>query len=810
MKVSSKWLRKYLDINLSDDELANIFTFIGLEVEDVIKFGLQPQGTLIVGEIVDIAQHPNADKLSVCKVQIGQSKDDVKTIVCGAKNFKLHDHVPVALSGTILPGGVKINVNNLRGVHSEGMMCSARELGFGNDHAGLMILQPNTTLGEPIHKVLGIVENTVFDLSLTANRGDCLSHIGVARDVASKLNIPLKLPDFGELKISNEHPNGHFLSQISVETANCECYTAICIKNVKIGESPSWMQEDLAAVGIRSINNIVDIGNWVMMETGQPVHIFDAKKIHGQKLIIRQARDGERVISLDGKERVLDSDMMVICDAERPLVIAGITGSIDAEVDATTTDVLIESAYFNPENIRKTAHRLNISTESSYRFSRDIDTSNVAKYGQRVADLMVQICGGEIASDGWQIGKPSRQSGMITFNPGLIEHLCGFKIPLEKCLTFLRNLGFSVDSSQGDSWKVEVPAHRPDITCAQDIVTECLRIYGTDTIPSVRTSSFGTHRNSDKAFVFCKKASDYLSNQRFLECYNLSLKNSSEIKALFGDKPVLMVNNPLTVDQDCYRNSLIPGLLETVRFNIQNGNSDQKFFEIGHVVVEINGKFNECMSVALVIVNDALTKSWHPLPHQEYFDVKAIISPILQNFISKVPDFELIDESCIWEGGHAGNCGHLNREKIEAQCGHLSRKILRHYNIQHDVLAAEVLLHLSLFDRKSAKETYKSFSQFPRITKDLSLLVKREESAASVEKNVFKAAKKCLPQDVFVEATNIFDIYTGTGIPEDKKNVGISILYRSNKRTLTDEEIQNAFSNTQNELQKIYEIRKQG
>ncbi|MDR1890750.1 MAG: phenylalanine--tRNA ligase subunit beta [Puniceicoccales bacterium] len=808
MKISTKWLRRYLDTEVSEEELWEVFTSIGLEVEGVEHIGVARQNTLVVGKIQEIRQHPNADKLSVCTVCVGQG--DVRQIVCGAKNFKLNDHVPVALPGTVLPGDFTINKSTLRGVESDGMMCSGKELGLGEDHSGLLILGENTTVGACLHDAIEINCDAVFDISLTANRGDCLSHIGVARDLAAKLNIGLKLPQPHGLEISEtEKPQGHFLEKISIETDNCECYSAICIKNIKIGDSPDWMKQDLTAIGARPINNAVDIGNWVMMETGQPVHIFDAKKIRGNQLTIRQAKDGETIISLDGKKRTLTADMVVICDVERPLVVAGITGTVDAEVDDTTTDVLIESAYFNPDNIRKSAKTLNISTESAYRFSKDIDTANVANYGQRVANLVTEICGGEIVAACWKVGDPKRKPVAIDFQPSSIEKLCGFAIPLEIAENILTKLGFSIEKLNVGSWKITIPAHRPDITNTPDIVSECLRIYGTDKIPTTPARYTGIQHESDRSAVFCQNVSNYLSGQGFFECYNFALRNCGEIENLFGENSALSMRNPFNVDQNCYRSSLIPGLLDATKFNIQNGNLDVKFFETGHVVLKIDEKFNECLAIGCVMPTKPLERSWQTAEMADFYDIKSLILPILKNFSQRLAQFNLVEDSSIWQPGHAAHCGFLNREKFQATCGFLNVKLAKDFDIKQHILAAEIVIHPAIFTRKPEKASHKPFSQFPRISKDLSLIVKLDEVAANVENNVMKAAQKNISKDVFIESIKVFDVYLGKEIPTGTKNIGLTINYRSNDRTLTDSEIQTAFNATQLEIEKLYEIRKQ-
>jgi phenylalanyl-tRNA synthetase beta chain len=689
------------------------------------------------------------------------------------------------------------------------MMCSSLELGLGNDHSGLLILHGNTKVGACLHDEIEINGDTVFDLSLTANRGDCLSHIGVARDVAAKLDLPLKPPEIAGLSICDgSAPDGHFLSEISIETKNCECYSAVCVKNIKIGESPKWMQRDLAAIGMRSINNVVDIGNWVMIETGQPVHVFDARKILGNKLLIRQAADGETLTSLDGKKRTLNSSMVVICDGERPLVLAGVVGTLDAEVDANTVDVMIESAYFNPENIRKSAQQLNVSTESSYRFSRDIDAANVAQYGQRVANLVAEICGGEIVSKCWKVGSPSRQAVGIEFKPSFIAALCGFQIPLAEAEATLERLGFTVEKRGADAWRVIVPAHRPDITCAADVVSECARIYGADKIPATAVKCLGIHRQAESLVNFHRSAGAYLSNHGFFECYNISLRSRKEAEKFFGKNSALAMRNPLAADQNCYRNSLLPGLLDSLEFNAQNGNYECKFFETGRIAVKIDGKFHECFSVCCAMSTLPLERSWQTLEPSNFYDIKELILPVLKNFSKKIPTFDAVSGSEVWQDGYSASCGFLNREKFQAICGLLNVNLTREFDLKQRVLAAEIVIHPSIFARKQGKITYTPFSQFPRVSKDLSLIVRGDEFAAAVENNVLRLAKKSVSGDVFIESVNIFDAYTGKEIPMGMKNIGVTINYRSNSRTLTDFEVQIAFNALQSEIEKLYEIRK--
>jgi phenylalanyl-tRNA synthetase beta chain len=808
MKISMRWLRRYLDLSVDDDELGELFTSLGLEVESVEKIGVARQKTLVVGQVLEIEKHPNADKLSLCRVCVGEG--DVRQIVCGAKNFTVGDRIPVALPGTILPDDFRIGKSELRGVVSDGMMCSGREIGIGDDNSGLLILDENTTIGAILHDEICIDCDTIYDLSLTANRGDCMCHIGVARDLAAKLNVALNLPKIdGVDSVQSERPDGHFLEAISIETSGCECYAAVCVRGIKIGESPEWLRRDLAAVGIRSINNAVDVGNWVMMETGQPVHVFDAKKIVGNRLTIRSAVDGETMITLDGKSRALNNSMVVICDGERPLVVGGIVGSVDAEVDWQTVDVLIESAYFMPEVIRQASKNLNFSTESSQRFARDIDGSNVSNCGLRTANLLRDVCGGEVISKCWKVGSPRRHSLTIAFCPSTIAKLCGFAIPLDWAANTLQRLGFRVDKLSENHWNVTIPAHRPDIECAADIASECLRIHGTDKIPTVAARCIGAHRSSDRSIIFSQKAGEYLANHGFFECYNPPLRSDAAVEKFFGENSALKMENPVSVDQNCYRNSLIPGLVDALRFNIQNGNTQGKFFEIGRIVLRIDGKFNECIAIGCVATETPLERSWVAAEVIDFYAIKALISPLTDGFAGRMPNFQPVMDGGIWQIRQSAFCGFLNREKFCISCGLLDANFTKFLDVRRRLMAAEIIVHPSIFERAQPADFYGQFSQFPRISRDLSLVVGADKAAAEVEGDVQRAVKKTISGDIELESTNIFDAYCGEGVADGTKNIGIAINYRSNRRTLTDGEVQLAFNALQDSVGKLYGIRKQ-
>ncbi|MBO5255539.1 MAG: phenylalanine--tRNA ligase subunit beta [Opitutales bacterium] len=409
MKVSLKWLNKYVDLSdLSVEEIVDALPMLGLEIESIQTTGLKQLDNVVVGQILSREQHPNADKLGVCMVRVSPDRDPIQ-IVCGAKNYKVGDRVPVALDGAKLPtpeGGIfEIKVSQLRGVESNGMMCSARELGIGGDHSGLLILTDNpiAQVGMPINEVFS-ESDTVFEIELTANRGDCLSHIGVARELAARFGKELKKPEIKYCPIYAQKPEGGLLDAVELQTSNCPLYTAITIKDVKIGKSPEWLVRDLEAVGLRSINNVVDVTNYILMEYGQPLHSFDGDKIRGKKIIVRQANDGEQMQTLDGKTYTLTTEATLICDAEGPTAIAGIMGGLDSEVTDSTTNVVLESAYFNPGNVRATSRKYAIHTDSSYRFARDVDPNGTLEAARRAADLIAELAGGNIEQVACMVG----------------------------------------------------------------------------------------------------------------------------------------------------------------------------------------------------------------------------------------------------------------------------------------------------------------------------------------------------------------------------------------------------------------------
>lgn len=802
MKISLNWLKRYVDINVDVKSLSDIFTSLGFEVENVESIGLMKQSTLVVGEIQEISQHPNADKLSVCKVCV--NVNDVRQIVCGAKNFKLFDHVPVALPGTILPENVQINESNLRGVQSCGMMCSSRELGLGNDHAGLLILDKSTRVGTILHDAIDISSDTIFDLSITSNRGDCLGYFGIAREIGCKLCLPTKFPKEDKPTIKSQKS---LMDKITVISDDCSCYYAFCINGVKIQKSPDWLVKDLQTSGIKSINNVVDICNWVMLESGNPLHAFDIKKVKNRILNVRYAANGESLLGLDNKVHDLNDMMTVIADSECPLVIAGIVGSIDAEIDDSTTDVLIESACFDHAAIMKTSRFLGVLTDSSYRFSRSVDGALCEYSGIRATKLILDLCGGEYVQN-IVAKKYENHAKVINISGGFIAQKLGFQIEHSEILRILTALNFEV-KGLGTELIITVPSFRSDIERPIDIVEECLRVYGTENLPNKAVILDSVHRVDHRAYTFYTQVRQILANHGFFECYNYSLLDSKVVTALFGEDHLIGLKNPLLSDQDCFRPSLLPGLLATLKFNIQNGNYDGSFFEIGKVAVQINNERNECLAVSFIAPESPFDRQLKSCK-VDFLDVKKLCLDVLNSLTNpKQIDLQPILESKIWQPEYAAEYLSLARSGIEIKCGLLNKCSLKsHFDIKSNIWGAEIILSDSVFTRKGLNKVYKPFSQFPRISKDISIIVNRDEKVGKVKHILEKIAKKSVANTVKIEYITLFDIYAGDRIDNTKKAFGFEINFRSDERTLTDNEVQKSFEYIQNEISKIYEIRK--
>ena len=809
MKINLDWLSEYVDLPNPAEELVDVLPMLGIEVEENDDSGTVTLENVVVGEVLEKSQHPEADRLSVCSVEVGA--ENPAQIVCGATNFKPGDRVPVALPGAKLPGGFKIKKSKLRGVTSEGMMCSAKELELGDDDAGLFLLSGEPEIGKPITDVFS--KSTTLELEITANRGDCLSHIGVAREVSAYYQNPVRIPQCKVQAKPVDSPNQNcLLSSLDVESSHCPYYTLWSIKGVKIEPSPDWLVQKIESIGLRPINNVVDITNFVLHETGQPLHAFDLKKISGSSIIVREAREGEKITTLDDQERELSTKMMVIADSEKPLVVAGIMGSVDAEVDNTTSDIVLESAWFHPGSVRATARSLGLHTDSSQRFSRDVDPQGVEFAAQRAVDLILEIAGGTASEEYVSIGTPPRGARTIKIEPTYVEERCGFEVNSEDLISSWQRLGFSVEGTS--PIQVTVPSYRSEVDRPIDLVEEYLRIRGTADLKGSRFLSPSLQRENEPAFDLCDRAVDNLIGQGYQEVCNYSLRSANEVGTWFPEinQEALALGNPLTADHTHIRPSLLPGLVEVLAHNQRNLNSLNRVFEIGKVFRPGPRGNAELISIAWAQSLSNTQKNWKEENQSDFFDLKNSLERLLHATGMSLPKghWQTIENKLPWQGGYAANLGDVHKNKLEICLGTLQLNVTKKYDLKGAVLAVEILIDSVLLNKKKKSTAFSSFSTFPPAIKDLALVVEKTESSESVREKVEEIASQATDEEISLDPVAIFDVFEGKGLPDNMKSIAFTIRMRAKDRTMGEKEINKTFEKILEAIdsQTKYELRK--
>jgi phenylalanyl-tRNA synthetase beta chain len=794
VRVSLSWLKKYVNLGaVTAEELRQALPMLGHEVESVELKGLVPLPQVVVGEILTSERHPNADKLSVCSVQTAPGEPP-RQIVCGAKNYHVGDRVPVALPGAKLPGDFTIKRSKLRGVESDGMMCSARELGLGDDHAGLLILDGRPDIGTPINRLFP-EPDAIFTLELTANRGDCWSHVGIARELAALYGQPLQSPAPKCAPTEQPAPGpGHLLNALRVTSPDCPYYTAWAVRGVKIGPSPAWLRRDLEAVGLRAINNVVDATNWVMLEFGQPLHAFDAKKISGAEIVVRAARAGEKITTLDGRERALDPSVLVIADAARPLVVAGVMGSVDAEVDGATTDIVLESAWFRPGAVRAATRVLGLHTDSSHRFARGVDPAGVAIAARRALDLILETAGGELVPHFAAHGAPPPAGSVIEITPDFVRERLGFTVTDHDISGAFERLGFHVAATAGAPWRVSVPSVRGEVARPIDLVEEFLRLHGTDKIPSTPAIGVGGDREDDPQGLFGLRAAEFLAARQFAECVHYALRDGAEMPKWQADTAtaVLALANPLTVEMSHLRPSLVPGLLEALRRNADHGNGLPRLAECGRVFRENDGQLYEVEAVAFVLPVDAGARAWRAQPTPDFYAAKGLAEQLAAHLLGAnvtLPDFAPIGPRPLWQNGHAAESGCWLKNGFQIKVGLVNPVLTKEKGLDGLVYAGELLVRPDFLALPRARARLAPFSAYPSAQRDLALVVDAAASAETVRRDVAAAAQAATKGAFAVESVALFDLYTGAGLPTGKKSLAFALRFRSLERTLTDDEV---------------------
>ncbi len=761
MKISLNWLRDYVAWTGSVEELVALLTRTGLEVAEVATRGADfPK--VVIAQILESSRHPNADRLSVCRVDDGSGQP--RQIVCGARNYKVGDKVPLALPGAVLPGDFKIRTGKLRGVESEGMMCSAKELGLAEDAEGLLILPPDAPVGQPISTLYPA--DTVIELEVTPNRGDWLSHLGVAREVAAFTGATVRRPE-GTPPATK--PAGDFVSL--KEPGLCAFYSVRRIHNVKVGPSPQWLRERLEKVGLRPINNIVDVTNYVMLELGQPLHAFDAARVQGG-IVVRTAQAEEKFHALDGREYTLSADHLVIADHGRPVALAGVMGGEDSGVTESTADVLLESAVFDPASVRRTARALDLHSDSSHRFERGVDPQGILAASARATALIVELAGGEADPEVLTAGQLPASPAPITLSHARCRALLGLEVEEAAIRGALTGLGLTLLNEGGGTTTWQVPSHRGDLQREVDLIEEVCRVVGMEKISGRLAAAPAEPAEPDARYDF------QMSLRNKLAALGLSEARTSTLVSqamLWQDRPALRVRNPLGEDQAFLRTSLLPGLLAAVQRNIHQGAKSVGLFEVGRIFQA--GEPEESAALGVALWGRAEKKDWRGGAERDldWHDargvVEALAGPHRLVRISAADPLGLAAEILV-DGEPIGRIGQLAPAAARAL----------------DANAPVVVIELSIeaLRKREASPSYREIPKFPAVTRDVAIVCPLPLSYEEIEAVLRGAGEELL---VDVEPFDVFTDPGGEKLPADRKSIAISLTFRTAGRTLSGEEV---------------------
>jgi phenylalanyl-tRNA synthetase beta chain len=782
MLVALKWLRDYVDIDVEPSVLAERLTMAGLEVDALNETGPVFSGVR-VARILSLKPHPDADHLLLCEVTTG---DLILKIVCGARNICVGDTVPLALVGATLPGDLVIRSSRIRGEASEGMLCSEEELGIGSDASGIMILSPDLPLGGELGDVLNL-RDTVLDISVTPNRADCLSIVGVAREWAAITGKELRVP------VTDVIENDENIEAITSVTINdpdlCPRYTARIIKGARIGPSPLWIRQRLEAVGLRPINNIVDVTNFVMMELGQPLHAFDYRFLEEGRIVVRRSREGESFISLDGKERVLSADMLLICDGVKPVAIGGIMGGINSEIQPDTEVVLLESAYFAPSSIRRTSRELAMGTDAAFRFERGIDPEGVIRALDRAARLIAEVSGGMICRG--VIDRYPRRvetASRVPLRIRRVNDILGTIVPEGEVVHILKSLEMVVEPDGEGRFAVTPPTCRVDIVREIDLIEEIARLYGYDRVPAtIPAASVIAGVREGKGTVE-ERLREIMTGEGYTEVINYSFISPDAVDRLdIGETDErrchVSIRNPLTEEQAVLRTTMVYSLLLNAKRNADCGGFDLKIFEVGRTFIRrVEGELPlEANRLACLITGLRYDDRWHSQDvRADFYDLKGCIENILDDLRIPLPSFRSgIHETFLHPGK---SCGVFSREVKIGFLGEVHPATLARMDLMGPIVVCELDMD-RLAALYSTKRSFRSIPRFPSSSRDVAFLIRRELEAREVLLPAEESHEELL------EKVLIFDIYEGINLPAGMKSVGLRFSYRSADRTLTDDEV---------------------
>jgi phenylalanyl-tRNA synthetase beta chain len=803
MKIAYSWLKEYIDTDLKPEEISSLLTDCGLEVEAVEKFETVKGGLagIVIGEVKTKEKHPDADRLNITTVDIGT--DDLLNIVCGAANVAVGQKVLVATIGAMLYPTVgepfEIKKSKIRGQLSEGMICAEDEIGLGNSHEGIMVLPNDAKIGTPASKFFKIIADDIFEIGLTPNRADAASHIGVARDLVAVLNCKklvsssdnasintvLKLPNIHNFEIENTS------TKIEVEVQDsiaCPRYSGLSISGITVKESPAWLKNKLKAIGVRTINNIVDVTNFILHEMGQPLHAFDADKIKGNKIIVKKVADKTKFKTLDEIDRQLFADDLMICNADAPMCIAGVFGGIDAGVNTSTKNIFLESAYFNATTVRKSAKRHALKTDASFRFERGTDP-NITVYAlQRAAILIKEVAGGVISSEIIDIYPLPIENFKVPFSFEKCDQLIGKHIDIEIIKNILLSLGIEIEHEGHDALLLSVPPFKVDVQREQDVIEEVLRIYGYNNVetPIQLNSSLAFSEKPDKEKIQ-NIISDFLTSNGFSEimCLSLTKKEYTEkLKSLDPAKNVRMMN-PLSGDLEVMRQTPLYSGLEVITYNQNRKNSDLKIFEFAKTYLAIKKtdaiKYVETKNLSLFITGTKKNESWNSKNEPvNFFMLKGIVEAILERL--GIKDFKIVEskEEFFLQGASI----NWNKKTI-VEFGAISNSILKFMDIKQNVLYANFNWEIIMEAIKNTPTlSYAEVPRFPEVKRDLSLLIDKAVEFEQLEQLAYQSEKNILKR------VNLFDVYEGEKLPADKKSYALSFILQDENATLTDKQIE--------------------
>lgn len=789
MLVSYEWLSEYVDLlGITPEEIADELNRTGIEVE-VIYTRDTGVTHVVVGHVLSVEKHPQADKLNVCMVEVG--KDQPLQIVCGASNVAADQLVPVALKGATLPGNITIKHTKLRGIESQGMICSAKELGLPDkvlmkeQQVGILVLGSDAKIGQNITEYLGM-NDQALELQLTPNRSDCLSMIGVAYEVAAIFNRELRFPEIGERVPTDETTR---IEIITESEEDCPFYATQVVKGLKIGPSPQWMQNRLISAGIRPINNIVDITNYVMIETGQPLHAFDFESIKTREILVRRSRAGEKVVTLDGVTRACDDETLLITDGSQVLGLAGVMGGEYSEVKDHTTTVLIESAYFDPTLIRRASRKLGLRSEASNRFEKGVDPDRILPALMRAVQLLEQIAGGQVSSKITFEREGDIDDVIVSLRHERLIKVLGTKIEPEKVISILNRLHFSVKFDQdAQIYRVLVPSRRPDVQIEVDLIEEVARLYGYDRIPATLPWGQQQPGRLTPSQKMRRVIRQTLRDFGFSEVLTYSLtsnQRSKEVSGLHEGKHPIRLTMPMSNERTVLRTSLLPQLLETVEYNQNHGNDDVAIFEIGRTYLTDEKKITklpeERYELAFVLTGNLRSATWnHPgFKGGDFYVAKGIMESLLERL--GVQEVE-IKAAHNFTGFHPGRTAEVRvNGQVIGVVGEVHPKLAKKYGLND---TAMVQIDLSQILEASKRELlYQPIRRFPAVTRDLALVVDQNVEAGVVEAGIKEVAGELL------ESVRLFDVFIGEQVGAGKKSIAYSLVYRAEDRTLTDEEV---------------------